>query len=96
MTATLVSPLTGPVPFLWHCLQVDVSTTALQPSQALLLAWVDHLMDEEVPVDRYVDDKLTISNYQNIIQLGSMAHQQQQQQQHHQQGAETIRRPIRH
>ncbi|CAM9982064.1 unnamed protein product, partial [Ectocarpus sp. 8 AP-2014] len=31
---------------------VDVSTKHPQPSQALLLAWVEHLMDEEVPVEK--------------------------------------------
>lgn len=36
----------------FSCPQVDVSTKAQQPSQALLLAWVEHLMDEEVPVEK--------------------------------------------
>ncbi|CAM9497928.1 unnamed protein product, partial [Scytosiphon promiscuus] len=36
--------------------KVDVSTKHLQPSQALLLAWVEHLMDEEVPVEKGAHD----------------------------------------
>ncbi|CAN0055320.1 unnamed protein product [Pylaiella littoralis] len=36
--------------------KVDISTKVHQPSQALLLAWVEHLMDEEVPVERGAHD----------------------------------------
>ncbi|CAM9936690.1 unnamed protein product, partial [Ectocarpus fasciculatus] len=36
--------------------KVDVSTKHPQPSQALLLAWVEHLMDEEVPVEKGAHD----------------------------------------